>query len=724
MTIEEKAKAYDEALERAIKILDEILNNELIGFPDQIREIFPELRESDDERIRKALIKLFQECDTDIEFCNTGFTYQEVLDWLEKQKVQKEINLVEILKHYPKETELYSPLYGKLWLAEVDETNEIITCYKRPLEKDDVRATLEQEDTVSFYSNGTTGLPDFEVSKDCMLFLYNNEKQKEQKSLPLYFSVEDVETIKTALRESGLEFASNQKVYDKLEKIPDSAYYLSTVGRSKLYPDGTVARHTIGYIEKQKDANKAIEAVDRIDKYIDEHLANAHDMKDSNPDKKYYRGWDDALSKMAGILQDVYSGEKQKEQPKEELVYRLNGLMQEYIKEGKDEAEKEHRFKCYQLFWDALEDTSYFEQKEQKPIEDVTKDITENKEAATKFLKSAGIMDENGELAEMYRSEQKSADYNYDNRIQYDSIKSGVEAFASTYSFNIESKLFLQLTKEQQQLWREEIEQAVVAGGENGIELARDNRYKENRMVEWSEEEKEVLDSIIDDYEKANKSFCGYDGKIGLLRAIRDGEYDLPKQEWSEDYREEDIQTRFAFYTYKDDPSVLYLSNVFVEQTSRNRGFGTCILKAAEKVAEAIGAIKICLKVKQDSPANAWYRKRGYGYVAFEDGYDWLEKNLEYLKPDKSAEWNEEDEKILHAIELHVGQLDSGETINGFSSSDMLRVLKSLRPQPHWKPTEEQMKELRYASAIMKCNSNDIAFPALIPLCDQLEKLM
>ena len=60
--------------------------------------------------------------------------------------------------------------------------------------------------------------------------------------------------------------------------------------------------------------------------------------------------------------------EKQKEQPKEELVYRLNGLMQEYIKEGKDDMEKEHRLKCYQLFWDALEDTSYFEQKEQKPI--------------------------------------------------------------------------------------------------------------------------------------------------------------------------------------------------------------------------------------------------------------------------------------------------------------------------------------------------------------------
>lgn len=72
----------------------------------------------------------------------------------------------------------------------------------------------------------------------------------------------------------------------------------------------------LAYLEKQKDASKAIEAVDRIDKYIDEHLANAHDMKDSNPDKKYYRGWDDALGKMAGILQDVYSEKENKFAPR------------------------------------------------------------------------------------------------------------------------------------------------------------------------------------------------------------------------------------------------------------------------------------------------------------------------------------------------------------------------------------------------------------------------
>ena len=106
---------------------------------------------------------------------------KQLFKHLEKQGEQKETNLVELLKHYPKETELYSPLYGKLWLAEVDEKNEIITCYKHHLEEGCTRAVLEQEDTVSFYSNGTTGLPDFNVSKDCMLFLYDIVKQGETK---------------------------------------------------------------------------------------------------------------------------------------------------------------------------------------------------------------------------------------------------------------------------------------------------------------------------------------------------------------------------------------------------------------------------------------------------------------------------------------------------------------------------------------------------------------
>ena len=149
MSIEEKAKAYDEALKRARKIHDEILNNELLGFPDQIREIFPELRkeekpltpfqqclncilrgvyyaevpdekvnefivnvvrtrtdeliklakrheytdcqlrESEDERIRKELINFLRS-----PFIKENLTDEKVapwLDWLEKQKEQEHI---------------------------------------------------------------------------------------------------------------------------------------------------------------------------------------------------------------------------------------------------------------------------------------------------------------------------------------------------------------------------------------------------------------------------------------------------------------------------------------------------------------------------------------------------------------------------------------------------------------------------------------------------------
>lgn len=61
------------------------------------------------------------------------------------------------------------------------------------------------------------------------------------------------------------------------------------------------------YLERQKDSDKAMSAIEKIDEYIDSHTANAHDMDDSNPDKKYYSGVDDTLSDIAGILTDSYT---------------------------------------------------------------------------------------------------------------------------------------------------------------------------------------------------------------------------------------------------------------------------------------------------------------------------------------------------------------------------------------------------------------------------------
>ena len=87
----------------------------------------------------------------------------------------------------------------------------------------------------------------------------------------------------------------------------------------------------------------------------------------------------------------------------------------------------------------------------------------------------------------------------YEQYIQYDSIKAGIQAHAETYSFNIESELFNQLTTEEQQaLWRKEIEQACVSGGEVGVELAKDPRYKENIEGKEVDLEKEV-DALLEE---------------------------------------------------------------------------------------------------------------------------------------------------------------------------------------------------------------------------------
>lgn len=82
----------------------------------------------------------------------------------------------------------------------------------------------------------------------------------------------------------------------------------------------------------------------------------------------------------------------------------------------------------------------------------------------------------------------------YRDIVQHSSVDDGIKAHAKTYSFNIESKLFNQLSEEQQKLWREEIEQAVISGV--GVEV--DTRYKENLEVKKVNLEEEIASYIQD----------------------------------------------------------------------------------------------------------------------------------------------------------------------------------------------------------------------------------
>lgn len=98
MTTDEKAKAYDEALERAKNIKSKILQSHLStesckAVSEYIDEIIPELRESKDERIRKALIDALKVSETigELKFRLPYSTREECIAYLEKQKEQKPV---------------------------------------------------------------------------------------------------------------------------------------------------------------------------------------------------------------------------------------------------------------------------------------------------------------------------------------------------------------------------------------------------------------------------------------------------------------------------------------------------------------------------------------------------------------------------------------------------------------------------------------------------------
>ena len=62
-------------------------------------------------------------------------------------------------------------------------------------------------------------------------------------------------------------------------------------------------------------------------------------------------------------------------------------------------------------------------------------------------------------------------------------------------------------------------------------------------------------------------------------------------------------------------------------------------------------------------------------------------------------EWSEKDEGTIHlACEFIRHHSKKGDSIGGIDCNELVKMLKSLRPQPHWKPSEEQMEALKEAT--------------------------
>lgn len=86
LSIEQKAKRYDEVLAMAKECVTYVPDNAVNKY---MFNMFPELKESEDEKIRKALIEYFNE-QCDMSDWNGVYGYQ-VVAWLEKQDPKKQL---------------------------------------------------------------------------------------------------------------------------------------------------------------------------------------------------------------------------------------------------------------------------------------------------------------------------------------------------------------------------------------------------------------------------------------------------------------------------------------------------------------------------------------------------------------------------------------------------------------------------------------------------------
>lgn len=84
-TIEEKARRYDEALERAKNTIE--VNQAIPDIVECVESLFPELSESEDEKIRKVIIEHFAGSHSSM-YPYKGFTKEQIIAWLEKQGEQ------------------------------------------------------------------------------------------------------------------------------------------------------------------------------------------------------------------------------------------------------------------------------------------------------------------------------------------------------------------------------------------------------------------------------------------------------------------------------------------------------------------------------------------------------------------------------------------------------------------------------------------------------------
>lgn len=521
--------------------------------------------------------------------------------------------------------------------------------------------------------------------------------------------------------------------------------------------NGPTQDEVLAYLEKQKDASKAIEAVDRIDKYIDEHLANAHDMKDSNPDKKYYRGWDDALGEMARILQDVYSGEKQKElQPVEWEWPNLSNCIKNckkclgkcfYRKEPYERQKQEcgeKGLKGPQEIGDWRGDEGVCKKQKEQNGED---------EECTDFTIYYPLKNGKGEY--------ECIPYSfYDSLTFFSEDKDLIDFHRACFYTEEECNEWIEQHKEEEGYEAIPVESTLEY--KLGFKAGKESE-KQKESLHVSETCKENTDSFTDEDERMRKR------AIAILKQQRDyWSYDGPTHKFPPATTRKDLVDAIdAALSYLEKQKEQKLAHTAKEmwkemrlevyaQASGNRHEPNCSdnstkmfsLYDIDEIFEKIGNTAVGSQPTEWGDEDSDNLERVDNYLWMLDDYvgddcampqgktdkirgniqgilsPWLKNLPKRFRPQPKQEWSEEETKdLVHILKVlddcyAYGKHDLSKT----DHDNLTSMIKSLRPS--WKPSEEQIKYLLMLADYFESEGGTSNAKTLREFSEDLRKLI
>ena len=103
--------------------------------------------------------------------------------------------------------------------------------------------------------------------------------------------------------------------------------------------------------------------------------------------------------------------------------------------------------------------------------------------------------------------------------------------------------------------------------------------------------------------------------------------FDIRVQQWDDHISawvtSKDGKSSCRIQVYDYEPTVAYISDLFVDPNQRCNGIGSAIMNYCEDRARFWGCTKITLKSETNDFTRDWYKKIGYNEV---DTHVWFEK--------------------------------------------------------------------------------------------------